>query len=971
MSEEKCRKWAIIDIETTGVNPETDDIIDIGFVLFEDFKIIQVYQSLLRPEYPPSAFITKLTGLTESMLAKAPRLEDVQHDWTVLDGAELIAYNADFEKKFLERHFTHLGVEVTFCDALWFLPLFFPQSESLKLEKFVVEWGIASREEHRGLSDAVDMLKALILAPSRLKQTVGAQYDLAWLLELFSRHGLRSTWASWFYQGYLDGAVEGLSEKLWQEFPDRDEVRLIEEHEKKQEWVSSPHEWNFSSESVKNYFSNKGPLALNIPGYQVREGQVDLALRTGQALKNGVHAVVQAPTGTGKTLGYLIPSLFFALETKKQVLIATGTKALQKQAMTKDVPMAKESLGPGAEHLRVEKVVGASNYLCAMLWEEKGGFSGQGHLLREASEAWGGVWTELILEHGQKLNLLPEDISYALVSNLDLKKTWSTLRADAKQCLGGRCEFYKNCHYAQSWERAKIAHVIVANHALLFSWPRSQQRPSFVVIDEAHRLEEEVTKSLSVEVSSLQLTQHFEQNGSHGSALGPLFYLLQQEDREDTLAKIEQLSERMHFLRQTTQDHATLILDNLELLCKKSMQYSELYWNERPLLDIGAVQRSDVNALEKKMLYSLSSLLGAWSEVHQLLLPYAERFDAQSAQFVHDERAKKAVLQFQQYYSQVEGIALGLGPCLSSERTDDFSYSISFHAKEGFLIAARPIDIGKKMSENALAAFEGSLMTSATLYHQGEARDLGAEWMTGQLYLPVEKRFKAPLNLPAIYDYEKRVKVFHCGDVPEIYAPGYVEHNLEKLTSLIDDREGRCLLLFSSRVRFEQATNWLLTRYDGRLPLFIQGMGLQVIEEFKKAGRGILVGMEAFGEGIDVPGRTLQWIYVDKVPDLRQDLVIKERRDFFDRQFGDEFTHYYMAHRAKSLQQKLGRIMRKETDYGVAIITDPRLKKWKGRTLQQWEKMMRPYQWQSESFDVAIMRAKHFLSEMDEKSSLI
>lgn len=136
----------------------------------------------------------------------------------------------------------------------------------------------------------------------------------------------------------------------------------------------------------------------------------------------------------------------------------------------------------------------------------------------------------------------------------------------------------------------------------------------------------------------------------------------------------------------------------------------------------------------------------------------------------------------------------------------------------------------------------------------------------------------------------------------------------------------------------------MLKKYEGRIPVFIQGLGKNVVEEFKKEDSAILIGMETFGEGIDIPGEKLQFIVVDKIPDLRQDLVIQKRRDFFEFKFSNEFTDYFLANRTRSLHQKFGRLLRTESDHGAILVIDNRVKKWKGNTFKSFIKLMEPYQ---------------------------
>ena len=186
--------------------------------------------------------------------------------------------------------------------------------------------------------------------------------------------------------------------------------------------------------------------------------------------------------------------------------------------------------------------------------------------------------------------------------------------------------------------------------------------------------------------------------------------------------------------------------------------------------------------------------------------------------------------------------------------------------------------------------------------------------------------------------------MYLCPDTRNISDPLFVPDLLKQVSPLIGRLGGKTLLLFSSKLRFEIATELILREFEGKIPVFIQGLGKNVVEEFKKESGAILIGMESFGEGIDIPGEKLSFIVVDKIPDVRQDLVIQKRRDFFESKFGNEFNDYFLAHRARSLHQKFGRLLRTENDHGAILLLDNRVKRWKGNTLKSFEKLMEPYQ---------------------------
>jgi ATP-dependent DNA helicase DinG len=277
-------------------------------------------------------------------------------------------------------------------------------------------------------------------------------------------------------------------------------------------------------------------------------------------------------------------------------------------------------------------------------------------------------------------------------------------------------------------------------------------------------------------------------------------------------------------------------------------------------------------------------------------------------------------------------------------------------------VTASPVNVGKVLHEGLLEISDSVVFTSATLGNdKGDQGSRGIEWATGYSYLDPERRFKSGFYLPATFDYKNKTKVFLCDDTLPIWDKSFVPETLKKVSTLIRELKGRSLLLFSARSRFEIARELLLEEFDGEIPLFIQGMGNNVVEDFKNSDGGILLGMESFGEGIDIPGEALQFVFVDKIPDLRMDLVIQDRRDFYESNIGNEFTDYYLSHRTRSLHQKLGRLLRTENDIGGVIVVDSRIRSWKGRTMQQLLKLMEPYDIKRTSLQEACEQVSDFV----------
>lgn len=937
-------RWAVIDIETTGIDASKDEIIDVGFVQFEGTEVIRDYTSLVRTEYPISNFIQKLTGIKSKALKKAPVWDEVKTEVQYLFGHSLIAHNADFERSFLESTFDEIddgeGRE-TYEDSLYFLSMLFPGRSSLNLESFIVEFDLAAHEAHRGLQDSLDLLKVMIIGTLKAKND--PEFDQT-LDSLLSKYNLDDWWYAKFYRqsisalleiaGHIDFDAEDSMRELYEK-----EQEALEE---KIDGLEKSFELNFSGDNIKNIYRNEDKIGEKFPGYKYRESQEELSLRVGQSFKNHVHAMVQAPTGTGKTLGYLLPSALFAREERKQVLVATGTKALQHQAMKKDVPQLRKLLGLDERELNIKQLIGSNNHYCELLFrnetEEEDLFSSS----RSFEEKFTDLYFDILFYHNSTScsdDLVTRgDIPFVFKMKLqNFRKREQGLAVDYRSCTGSNCPFKGDCSYLRGLREAREADIIVGNHALMFSWPRGFPRPEYVVIDEAHKIEGETTKAFTYEVSEEGL-EGLNKSLLNMQGMGSLFYLLAQHEvnEGESTETINQLREKTLQTQRMLQDHLLVLPDKIELFFKRRPRYTDKYWNEAPMLDRKAVH----DQTEKSIRDHLESIFHILGSFYNDLMPYGSRFESKE---MKDDHQAMAWTRFEKFLGGIEDTVTALEIGLQGK--EDYARSMKFHEKQGFVMEAAPVNVGQVLHDGLLATSASVLYTSATLGNAlGDQGTKGIEWATGYIYLEPERRFKQGFYLPAAYDYKKNTKVFLCDDTPSLYDKNFVESVMTPVMELIQDLGGRSLLLFSARVRFERATEVLLEKFEGQIPVFIQGMGNNVVDDFKESGEGILVGMESFGEGIDIPGEALQFVFIDKIPDLRQDYVIQRRRDYYEANLGNEFNDYYLSSRTRALHQKLGRLLRTEKDYGGVIIVDSRVRKWKGRTMEKLVKQMEPYE---------------------------
>lgn len=957
-------RWAVIDVETSGADPSYDQVIDLGYLEFEGTKLVKKYSSLVQYPNELSSFIQKLTGITNKMLAHAPSWKSVEGELQELYGAKLVAHNSDFEAGFLKRSFDKIddgNPREEFCDTLLFLGLLFPEYASLKLEHFIQDWGIAETEMHRGFEDSRDLLKVVLVACMVTRadkayyqflklQLLEKKMDAFWLANFLHLSDEEIKNLALQIDFDLESSVKLAKEKIWpKRFPEIAPPKKLVKN----------FSLDFSGQNIKDIFSDEEKIKGLFPSYRKRQSQIDLAVKAGQSFKNSVHSLIQAPTGTGKTFGYLIPSVLFALKENKPVLVATGTKTLQHQAFNKDVPQVREFLGLNEDEIKIKLLVGSNNHFCEALFRTEENENTLMGFTKDFGELFTSIYLETLFFHNARLKsndkILRDDLPYVLKKKLEaLNRREKEIAVDFRSCSSTNCPFKNNCSYISGLREAKEAHIIIGNHSLMFSWPKGMPRPLNIVVDEAHKIEDEATKAFSLEIDQVGF-EVFVNSLQHLQGVGSLFYLLAQNEsvegessevirtiREETLKSFQMLS-----------DHLAPLRELIAMYFKRMPKYTELFWNELPMLNRATHAESNAQAILNHM-ESVHFILQTYLN-H--LLPFAGRYDVKN---LKSDNEIVAFTRFESFFSQLSDYVLCFDKLIAP--TENYCRSMKFLENQGYLFSSSPIDVGLIVKEQLLATSASVIFTSATLANgTGDTGAKGIEWATGYAYLDPEKRFKTGTYLPFTYDYKAKTKIFLCDDGPSLYQANFVEHHLKKIKPLIRKLGGKTLLLFSAKARFEVAREYLLKEFEGQIPLFIQGMGTNVVEDYKRSSSGILLGMESFGEGIDIPGDALQFIFIDKIPDLRMDLVVNERRDFYESHLGNEFTDYYLAHRTRSLHQKLGRLLRTESDYGGVIIVDNRVKSWKGKTMEKMVKLMEPYSLLRAPLDEACLEIEEFI----------
>lgn len=909
-------KWGVIDIECSGIDEKQEQIIDLGYILFEGTQVVAKYSSLvaLEPQRKLSPFITELTGIDSKMLAEAKSWEDLRSDWEKLADYTLLAHNAAFEKKFLAPHF-----KIQLADTLLFLAILFPERSRLNLESFLQDFNIAQGEEHRGYADSRDLLK-VVLSAIYIKR-----YQKEYYQSFFKEHGLEEHFFTKLL-GLASADLESLAQVVDHSLED---LEVISEEDLPPS--RQGEEQLFNGPGIEKILRNEEAFRAILPKYQFREQQLHMAKRVGQSFSHDIHAMVEAPTGTGKTLSYLIPAFLFAQAKQQQVLIVTATKALQEQMKSQDIPVIKKRLNCGDE-IKISTLIGSDNHYCELYFRNN--TKNRGAIASE-SEKLSAVYFESLFHH----NRTEEEKVHRLNNARALKNLYQEIaladediKVDFKACLGGECPYHRDCSYLNGLRTAQKSDIIIGNHALFFKWPKSLKNPQYMIVDEAHKLEEEVTKAKCIEI----LETHFFRFSAllqRQEWLGAILYLAQQ----DLIPLDESEKELQEFVQMTLGPIENLLkttLKPLEEIHKARPRYSDKYRNEILLTEVSASAKEIISKIEK-----LAQIIKKISDKFQ-----GVRKDLEDLK-VGSEPYQVTALSKAKYFLSLTGeLAQKLTFFLNPG--EHWLQVVSYQESIGVSFCAFPINIAQELQEEIYEKTNASFLTSATLgLFEGPEDNLGSEWMLGYNRIPQDRRFRYPLVLDPVFDYKKQTRVFVVTNFVSFSHPHYVAEVLQKIKDIIIHKGGRTLLLFSARSRFELARDYLMTHYrDCGLKIFYQGMGNRVVEDFKKTDRAVLLGLESFAEGVDIPGKGLEFLFIDKIPDIRQDLVIKKRREYFDQHLAPEFYHYFLNQRARKLHQRLGRLIRTVEDTGTALIIDSRLKRWKKNTKLSFYQMMRPYE---------------------------
>lgn len=896
----------MVDLETTGNSPKRGDkIIQIAAVVIEDGKITEQFSSLINPQQNIPTFIEELTGLTDSMVVDAPLFSEIAEKvMDILEDGYFVAHNVLFDLSFLQDELIEAGYKGFYgpvLDTVELSRIIYPTADSYKLNDLAHQEGLQHDRPHQADSDAYVTAELFLNILARIEElplvtltqlsklSGGLKSDIHMLLEDIMIEKQRTIE---YISPELD-IIRGLAIKR----SSQTSQTVIQDQ-------ANDFAYPFSDKTKEELLRNA------FPAYERRIGQFTMMDTVFEALTNEKHALIEAGTGVGKSLAYLIPAALFSKQTSNQIIISTLSTQLQHQLMTKDIPLLNK-LFPAAIKSCVLK--GRSHYLSLAKFEQS---------LRDDEDNYDTLLTKM------QLLIWLTETETGDVDELNLSSGghifWNKIKNVHGVLLNAK-PWQQYDFYQKAKQKALNSNLIITNHALLLA-DLVAENPvlptyAYAIIDEGHHFEKTAGKHFGLTIDYLSCRLLIGQIGTIEQK--QLFY------------RFDQLIQTVGLPLQT--------LHTFEV----NQLIGEVGYVMDEFFKIIAIFASSKQRQKQSSLNRISLRIKAEENGKEwnALITEAERFS-----FV----LKDVIEYFSGAIEQFQAGAVGLTVEQKGilEETSNILLqlkSLRTAIREAFLIPTQsnvcwieldfrsvqnsttiytyPVNVGEYLQQYFFDKKKSIILTSATLTVKNRfdyiIRELGLRKETCLNHL-----------IPSPFNYKEQIQLIIPEDLPEINSVSqqdYVIAITEHIISIAEATKGRMLILFTSHDMLKRTYD--LLRESGFLNEFaIMAQGItsgsrtRLTRNFQRFEKAILLGTSSFWEGIDIPGKDLSCLIIVRLPFSPPDEPITEAKsDIIKLQGGNPFSDYSLPEAIIRFKQGFGRLIRTSSDKGVIIVFDRRI----------------------------------------------
>lgn len=912
-------KYAVLDFETTG-NQSFDEIIQVGLAIIEpDRTISQVFNSFVKPSIPIPPFITGLTGITEEHVKDAPELDEVMMEMVpLLNDVVLVGHNVAFDFNYLQSALDKTGYlpfTGRILDTMDFLKIIFPSLMSYQLGMVASEFEVQHDRPHQADSDALAtaliFLKCLeeceslpLLAIQRLVDLfAGEDSDLGWFFDALLQEKERE--ANPNEDGFTYYRQFALQAEDWMDIETPRNTLL-----------GNPLK-DITFEQFMDQVRER--LRERLPQYEEREAQNMMLHEVMKAFDEDKHLLVEAGTGTGKSLGYLLPAIYHSVKQDEKVMVSTHTINLQEQLRERDIPLLTEVV-PFPFLAAVFK--GRQHYLCLRKFELKinrRDFTTPKEEVMTAAQMI--VWlTQTLNGDDEELNLGNRGSDF-----------WETVASESESCLGRSCPWFRKCFYHRAKHEAGVADVVITNHSKLFTDIQAghQLLPGYerLVIDEAHHLEDVAGKHLGINMKYFTvihtLTRLFKD--SKTGQFPNLRIQLQSSANEKSAewcSVIDDIYPTLVDVKETW-DKLNELLFTLMPERSDAAPGDPGQFVYRLLPHKKPKDWDTLAALENQIYVSLGDVLRKGERLLSQIREEQDDFGSESlltdiSGLLKDLGTEREALRFFMK--------------LDSEETVYWMEGNGNYRSRSLQMYAVPIDVSAQLKEYFFDSKKSVVMTSATL-----SVDKSFQYMIEQLGLQEaasEDRLITSM-LPSPFNYRGQALLVIPRDFPSVKGSVGDDHFVTTLVRSLGDTaiatKGRMLVLFTSYRMLRQVYDPLkeLLSAEG-ITVIGQGMDsgsrTKLTRRFQGQDASVLLGTSSFWEGVDIPGEALTSLAIVRLPfQPPNHPLVEAKSERLQKEKKNPFMKLSVPQAVIRFKQGFGRLVRTSQDRGIVIVYDTRI----------------------------------------------
>jgi len=902
-----ARIYVSLDLETTGLDRDRDAIIEVGAVKFRGEKILDTWSTLVRPDRPIPYRITRLTGIEQDEAEQAPLVSAViEQLGRFIKDYPLVGHSIGFDIGFLRRRGLLLPNQAV--DTFELAGILVPHASRYSLSRLAEELGISADAAHRALGDAQTTRKLFLALLDRAERL-----DMNTIQEI-NRLAQRSDWPlrrlfqDLERQATRTAFTGSIRDQLAAKGAVADEVygpifapaieRVPLEPALEPEPLDVP--------SLTAMFEEGGSMAQEFPGYEYRPQQVQMLQSVSEAFNQAQHLLVEAGTGTGKSLAYLLPAAYYAATNGRHVVISTNTINLQDQLLRKDIPDVQRLL---PFEIEAALLKGRSNYLCLRRLAR----------MRRRSD----LSVDEIRVLAKILVWLPGTTTGDRAElNLmgDEHLIWARLSAEDEACNPEFCSHIGSCFFYRARRQAEEAHLIVVNHSLLLSDMLTEfsilPRHEHLIVDEAHHLEDAATSQLSFEIDQIRMLSLLRTLAqSTGGKDHGLFHELPHQlrgssipsnVREELRGYLMEAVDDVHSARGKVYNFFTSLSVFLDEYVRSGSQY-----DQRIRLTSG---------LRVQPAWADTEM--AWDDLYKALGKVADRLDYLSRGLSDLEDAgieeyEDLVQELFGRLNQVRQLTSETNAIIAQPQEEGIYWASVSADDDNVTLHAAPLHVGEELENRLYADKECLILTSATLATGGDfeyLRDRLGLWTGDEMVIG------------SPFDFEASTLLYVPADIPE---PGqsYYQRSVEQvLTELGRATGGRTIVLFTSYSQLRSVYGAIGDPL-GDEGIAVLGQGLDgsrhnLLNNLRANPATVILGTRSFWEGVDVVGEALSCLVIARLPfPVPNDPIFAARSETFE----DPFNQYAVPQAVLRFRQGFGRLIRSKTDRGVVVILDKRV----------------------------------------------